>query len=244
MILQQTKGLTSPFVSSSVETECDVSTSRAEINLAGTHSLNGQMHAKPVKPSRRRRRAQRVRQPEKQPNLIRRKEGVLEGAASSPFGSQVGLNCFYTNTKFLNLDKLRELIVRTYDRPKIDLIFISETWFSDTSPCILPNYKLFRKDRVAHAGGVAIYARDGLLVSEVAFPELVSSQAEHLWLQVHVDKTVPLLIGCVYRPPSSSSIANNEIITALQFANIFSMRKRYVAFYLQVTLICRIFAGM
>ena len=48
MILQQTKGLTSPFVSSSVETDCVVLTSRAEINLAGTHSLNGQMHAKPV----------------------------------------------------------------------------------------------------------------------------------------------------------------------------------------------------
>ena len=45
----------------------------------------------------------------------------------------------------LNTTKLHELIAIT-SMDKRHIIFITETWFTDTSNSILPNYKVFKAD--------------------------------------------------------------------------------------------------
>ena len=49
--------------------------------------------------------------------------------------------------------------------------------------------------------GICIYVRDFLPCSEVKFPE--SPFHEHLWMKIHLRGHDTLLIGCIYRSPSS-----------------------------------------
>ena len=105
-----------------------------------------------------------------------------DGGASSSDMKRIGFNCLYTNATSLNPDKIRELTVRSCEMPKLDFIFITETWFSDTSLCTIPYFTLFRKDRETHAGGVAVYVLQGIVISEATHLELSALRAEHLWL--------------------------------------------------------------
>ena len=110
------------------------------------------------------------------------------------------LKCLYTNATSLNALKLHELTsITTTESPH--LILITETWFSDLSITSIPNYNLNRKDRNGRGGGIAIYVRKELNVSE---PSLFkSSYSEQVWLSIMLDKE-HILVGCVYRPPNAN----------------------------------------
>ena len=59
------------------------------------------------------------------------------------------LKCFYTNATSLNFDQLSEL--STYAASEDPhCVFITETWFTDTSIPQLDNYILFKHDRNGH----------------------------------------------------------------------------------------------
>ena len=110
------------------------------------------------------------------------------------------LSCFYTNATSLNTSKLNELIALTTSK-FFHIIFITETWFTQSSNTSLPNYQIFRQYRASHGGGVAVYTRSDLKTKQVN--ELYSQHSEQLWLEL----TLPnesLLLGCVYRPPIST----------------------------------------
>ncbi len=145
------------------------------------------------------------------------------------------LKCYYTNATSLNADKIAELELKAC-LEEYHLIFITETWFNETSVPSLKNYDLFRRDRGSNGGGVCIYVRKGLDSIEIADENLEKvlngKNSEQLWRCVSLNNQL-ILIGCIYRPPPSSDHTKNqkvdeEIIKSLFYAkkavdkNVFS----------------------
>lgn len=88
----------------------------------------------------------------------------------------------------------------------IHILAISETHLDQTfndATVDIPGYRIHRKDRDMHGGGVAIYIQSHIPVKLRL--DLMSCDVEMLWLQVHLPHLKPVLVGCCYRPPSSSS---------------------------------------
>ncbi|XP_065675561.1 uncharacterized protein LOC136091777 [Hydra vulgaris] len=101
-----------------------------------------------------------------------------------------------------------------------DLIFISETWFTQISASQLDNYSLVKKNRISHGGGVAIYIKRDLVVNEVSDRHLReilnNSNSEQIWCEIKIGNEI-VLIGCVYKPPLSNiNDINKTIILAKQ----------------------------
>ena len=67
----------------------------------------------------------------------------------------------------------------------------------------ITGYTLLRKDRGSKGGGIAIYARDDLIVTRR--DDLETSDVEGLWLEIHTPKSRSFLLGTFYRPPNSSN---------------------------------------
>ena len=81
---------------------------------------------------------------------------------------------------------------------------------------VVPGYKAylsFSPDDLgsskARPRGICIYVRDSLPCSEVRFPECPFR--EHLWVRVRLLGNDTLLIGCIYRSPSSGMESNNQL---------------------------------
>ena len=92
-----------------------------------------------------------------------------------------------------------------------DIVAVTETWLDDQVPDSVIQFPgfttLFRTDRGVNqrgsrGGGVLILARDGLRCSRR--PEL-QFWNESVWMEVLLPGHRSFVIGCVYRPPSSSS---------------------------------------
>ena len=83
---------------------------------------------------------------------------------------------------------------------------MNETWIDSSivdSLLHVPGYLLYRRDRDLHGGGVAFYVHSSLNVSHCSN---VNTSLEALFLRVHVPtrpNSTPLVVGSVYRPPSS-----------------------------------------
>lgn len=101
----------------------------------------------------------------------------------------------------------------------IDIVFVTETWFSDISTVSLDSFKIYRRDRAGHGGGVAIYIRDSLVSSEVCnqdlncnFNPVVSNGVEQVWCELSKHSgDGKLLLGCIYRPPLNSRTADDKL---------------------------------
>jgi len=140
---------------------------------------------------------------------------LLNGPVSSPGADVVEstatrIRALYTNATSLNSRKLAEVELMCYELA-IEIVMVTETWFSFSSSTNLPNFQLFRRDRTGRrGGGVAIYVKDSLIASEVSDSllkgVLLSESAEQVWCEVARggvgDK---LLLGCIYRPPGKGS---------------------------------------
>lgn len=102
----------------------------------------------------------------------------------------------------------------------VDIICISETWFSSNMPdslFILNGFKLIRADRLSHAGGVAIYVK-----SNISFKFICKSpnesEIEYLFIELS-SRDSRALIGTVYRPKRSINIS-----PFIEFLNDLSLR--------------------
>ena len=129
------------------------------------------------------------------------------------------IKCLYTNATSLNKSILNELAI-ICQTEKIDIVFISETWFSEISVVSLANYRLYRRDRRGIGGGVAIYIHNNVVSSELrdeGLREALGRElAEQVWCQVEVNGE-RVLLGCVYRPPLNLR-RNQEIESQLETA--------------------------
>jgi exonuclease III len=89
----------------------------------------------------------------------------------------------------------------------LDVLAVSEFWLRNTTkhPEIsIPNFNIFRQDRTAKRGGVAIYCRDSLQ-SSVLLSRSVPKQFELLHLKIHLSRNKSLTVAACYRPPSAPS---------------------------------------
>ena len=64
-------------------------------------------------------------------------------------------------------------------------------------------YNIYRKDRDASAGGVAVNIQYHIPVK--ISEDLTWNTVEVIWLQVHLPHLKPILVGSCYRPPSANS---------------------------------------
>ena len=69
----------------------------------------------------------------------------------------------------------------------------------------IQGYKLFRSDRLSHAGGVAIYVRSNISVKFIS-KSPVNNLIEYLFLELSSGAS-KLLLGSVYRPYRSVDIS-------------------------------------
>lgn len=134
-------------------------------------------------------------------------DGTWSSGASSytmlrVLGNQgAGLRVCHINAQSLmnKIEEFRYMFVNS----KIDVICMSETWFSSHVSDLLVEcngYDLFRSDRDSHAGGVAIYVSKRLNAKLVCKHP---SESAVEWIFVEITsamRSLKTLIGCVYRP--------------------------------------------
>ena len=107
---------------------------------------------------------------------------------------------------FLNIVSLRkhrrelEIVLNDDD---IDIIGLSETRLDETvrdSDVNIDGYNIYRNDRNANGGGVAIYLKESLSEPTV---KIKSDKLELVALKFTSNHTKPFLVMCWYRPPTS-----------------------------------------
>lgn len=139
-----------------------------------------------------------------------------------------GINFMHLNIHYL-YPKMNDIkyLVDTY--PDIDVMGLQETFLSDIfsdSEISLNNFQLFRRDRKSNGGGIVLYVKSTLpceLRSDLEIEDI-----EAIWLEMKLDKQKPLLIGYIYRPPSSLASWNDKIEETLE--KIFIENKEMVIF--------------
>ena len=114
------------------------------------------------------------------------------------------LKCFYNNPTSL-VNKARDLDACLVEHDP-DVLFFCETWFEEGFELRLENYDGFFKNRTSSTGGgVCIYVKNNLKLSEINDGILSSEKIEQIWVSIKVqDENV--LAGCIYRPQTSKDI--------------------------------------
>ena len=96
------------------------------------------------------------------------------------------------------------------------MITLSESWLKpdrSDSEFEISGYRLFRKDRKGNNGGVAVYARNDLVVTRR--DDLEVDSVEGLWLEIAMPKSRGFLVGYFYRPDRSSKYYDENFMVKL-----------------------------
>ena len=101
-----------------------------------------------------------------------------------------------------------------------DLVSLSETWLNDsisTEDLLFNDFKApFRRDRVGDShGGIIVYVKNDIPCKRRQNLELLN--IECIWLELNI-KNRKLLVGTVYRPPSSSPQVLTDIKSSIGLA--------------------------
>ena len=114
------------------------------------------------------------------------------------------------------MDEFKALI-EFHKHPHI--LSIAETWFNQESARQINGYNLFYSDReMIRGGGVAIYVRSYITALETTDPILTDIKTEHVWCSVKIGSD-SILVGCIYRPPSSNADTNEAINNIIKRAH-------------------------
>lgn len=140
--------------------------------------------------------------------------------------------CLYTNLDGLS-NKTAELeTIMNEENP--DIIFLTETKCNpEMLNATLFNtdcYTIVRKDRpdqAAPGGGVTILIKKTLVVTEDSVSSLVQHEAqESVWCEVRSKEGKDLVLGTVYRTPSSSATNNDHICDLLKISEELTKDKQ------------------
>jgi len=131
-----------------------------------------------------------------------------------------GLNICHINAQSMRrkTDELKFL----FENSLIDLICISETWLTsyiNDAQVKLDGYQIFRSDRDSHAGGVAIYVKNGIKCKCVC-SHAAESEIEYIFLEIYKVDSSKVLLGCIYRK-------NNDISFQPLYDTIASLHFNY-----------------
>ena len=133
------------------------------------------------------------------------------------------LNIFYLNSRSIvnKLDELRALCLAN----KFDIVCVVESWLSpdiSDAEIFIPSFKIFRRDRNRHGGGILIFVKDTLVCTTVPFqyhanPSLSSIEFLPLCIEFCNRK---FCISTFYRPPSSDVAYFDTLFEAIASLNI------------------------
>ena len=114
------------------------------------------------------------------------------------------------NIGFLNICSLYYKVpeVRLLcDKFKFDVLALNETWLNKDiadNEISIPGYNILRNDRESHGGGTAFYIKDD--IKYVDREDIYKNHdIESCWIELSNKNENVLLIGNIYRPPSSNS---------------------------------------
>ena len=112
---------------------------------------------------------------------------------------------------------LEEIALLINER-KIDILCVSETWLTPLVPdkyINIPNFNIFKHDQKP-GGGVCIYVRSDLKVTNIKLKVENETLVEDLWLQVQFKKLPSIIIGTIYRHPKALSNSFDYILSLLK----------------------------
>jgi hypothetical protein len=122
-----------------------------------------------------------------------------------------------TNVRSL-LNKVEELTI-TIRKNNIDVCFLTETWLDESIPNSLievDGFSLFRSDRNTNGGGVALYIKNTMVVSQIplhTIPSITQSSSEILAVFIH---HVNIAIIVIYHPFWGNSPHHDSAVMALE----------------------------
>jgi hypothetical protein len=118
---------------------------------------------------------------------------------------QKGLKIVHVNIQSL-INKVDHINLLLQEN-NIHVLCITESWLTndiDDSDIKINGYDICRLDRnngMSH-GGIVCYIKEGISFKQNL--NLLNSDIEAMWIEINLPKTKPILIGTVYRPPSSN----------------------------------------
>ena len=124
-------------------------------------------------------------------NSIKRARNSLKiNSKSNTKVNASSLNCWYTNATSLN-NKFDDFTAQI-DIHKPHAIYVTETWWDETSTKNVDGYTLFFSDRDGRGGGVALYVLTELNPISVNIDQLNSKTIEQIWCFVNILGKNPL----------------------------------------------------
>ena len=147
---------------------------------------------------------------------------------------QRGLHFIHLNINSLlsKIDELRLIANNT----NAAIIGITESKIDESvldEEIKIDGYVSVRSDRTRQGGGVVCYIRQDISFNKI---ESLSENIEHIFLDLFLPKTKPILIGVLYRPPKQRSFLNNLSIALENIPNVNS-RELYILGDININLI-------
>ncbi len=119
-----------------------------------------------------------------------------------------------------NRNKVHEVTEILYN-DNIQLLAISETHLDfkfEDSALNIKGYSIYRRDRNAFGGGVAVYIQE--CIPTKIREDLMNFDIEVLWLQIHLPHLKLILVGCCYRPPSANIKYLDKICQMIDYISV------------------------
>ena len=99
----------------------------------------------------------------------------------------------------------REQLEHLLCNSNIDFLGLTETWLTCSSPeaaVLLPDYNVYRKDRIkGRGGGVLLYVKNTVKCKEILWPKDV--RIEGVGVTITLSAEMSFVVLCLYRQPSA-----------------------------------------
>ena len=130
----------------------------------------------------------------------------------------------YTQSNVRSLIPKIEEIRHILSTSQIHAHCVCETWLDDSisdAEINVPGYKVERKDRNREGGGVLIYIREDVKYKLRKDIAQKAPTVENIWIEISGSKAAGdnVLLGCMYRPPSSNHDYFNGMLDIIEFAS-------------------------
>lgn len=119
------------------------------------------------------------------------------------------------NLNFHSIKNKKAETLNIIDSYNPDIIIGTETWLNDSvhnSEIFPPNYNIYRRDRRDVFGGVLVAMKADIMSDHLD----VEINTESVYTSITLEKGKQLIVGALYRPPSSSIEYMDNMCTTLE----------------------------